>query len=379
MSYLDAHIARMKMSEDLGKPYYREYLRYFDLSQAQSVSHAANIAELMPAEVRVEQIQAMLKQGETFTMSLPMYHLVRGIAADMHDEPLLPEDLPSLQGFLYLPEPFEEIDLHGRKLRSHIITWGVVEHLRKNNQTGYGLIINWFTNRNDSMDEVNQELARSAGWKDIGKYVLMSTNILYFGETIPKSPDTSPVRDISPQMHTPEWRQQYLVHEEEFFDTGEDGSFSRAIRYVPVQNEESALTEEEWGIITAAYDEIPRRPLQEDYPLKQLICFWRLCQQTLTARDYVRPNKGMAKMMVRRRFKTTPVTVITLRRRKHPENGSHQIEWDHRWLRRGHWRKAWYGPMKGERYQRAIYINPTICGPEDKPLIIRPHVNVLSR
>jgi hypothetical protein len=380
VSYLDAHIARMKLHEDIGKPLYQQYLKYFDLSQSnQALGSASRIAEMMPTEVRAEHIRAALKQGETFTMSLPMYQLVRATSGDMPDEPLMPEDLPSLQGFLYLPEPFEEIDLHGRILRSHVITWGVMEHVRRRNgSSGYGLVLNWFTNRHDSMDEVNQELARSAGWQDIGKYVLMATNIVYFGETLPRSPDPSPVREIAPLMHTPEWRHQYLVHEEEFLDTTPEGEFTRAIRYVPVRNADSTLTEEEWGIIVAAYEQIHQRPLLDDYSIKRLVCFWRLCQQTLAARDYVRPNRGLAKMMVRRRFKTTPVTVITLRRRKHPENGSHQVEWDHRWLRRGHWRQQWYGSAD-TRHQRAIYINPTICGPEDKPLLIRPHVNVLSR
>lgn len=63
---------------------------------------------------------------------------------------------------------------------------------------------------------------------------------------------------------------------------------------------------------------------------------------------------------------------------KHPGRGNPgtEVEWSHRWLVRGHWRQQWYA---SEGVHRAIYINPHIKGPEDKPLIVRDKVNILGR
>lgn len=51
------------------------------------------------------------------------------------------------------------------------------------------------------------------------------------------------------------------------------------------------------------------------------------------------------------------------------------VEHDHRWTRRGHWRMQPYGAGNAQR--RRIWIEPQVCGPVDKPLLVRPKVSVL--
>lgn len=52
--------------------------------------------------------------------------------------------------------------------------------------------------------------------------------------------------------------------------------------------------------------------------------------------------------------------------------GSGSVEWQRRWMVRGHWRLQPYGPQKSLR--KPIWIDPYVKGPEDKPLDVRPTV-----
>jgi hypothetical protein len=50
------------------------------------------------------------------------------------------------------------------------------------------------------------------------------------------------------------------------------------------------------------------------------------------------------------------------------------VEWSKRWMVRGHWRLQPYGPRNGPQQRKAIWIDPYVKGPEDKPLDVRPTV-----
>lgn len=68
---------------------------------------------------------------------------------------------------------------------------------------------------------------------------------------------------------------------------------------------------------------------------------------------------------------TTPVQVIDVRRSRGGGAGTgsgerRNIEHDHRWVTRGHWRNQACG--KGWSQRRRVWIAEHICGPEDKPL-----------
>lgn len=49
--------------------------------------------------------------------------------------------------------------------------------------------------------------------------------------------------------------------------------------------------------------------------------------------------------------------------------GTGSVEWSRRWMVRGHWRLQPYGPQRTLR--KAIWIDPYVKGPEDKPLDVR--------
>jgi len=49
-----------------------------------------------------------------------------------------------------------------------------------------------------------------------------------------------------------------------------------------------------------------------------------------------------------------------------------KVEWQRRWMVRGHWRLQPYGPKHSLRRMR--WIDPYVKGPEDKPFDARPTV-----
>jgi hypothetical protein len=75
---------------------------------------------------------------------------------------------------------------------------------------------------------------------------------------------------------------------------------------------------------------------------------------------------------------TSEVRLLTWRRKAGDAGGQQSdVDWSHRWWVSGHWRRQPCGP--GRRERRLTYIAPHIKGPEDKPLDVRPTVNVWRR
>ncbi|MBS9532400.1 hypothetical protein KIH27_02215 [Mycobacterium sp. M1] len=73
----------------------------------------------------------------------------------------------------------------------------------------------------------------------------------------------------------------------------------------------------------------------------------------------------------RSRHRPVEVSVIDIRapRAAHASTvggGHHPITHDHRWTVRGHWRRQPFGPGRTQR--RRIWIDPFVCGPEDRPI-----------
>lgn len=135
-------------------------------------------------------------------------------------------------------------------------------------------------------------------------------------------------------------------------------------------------------------------------PLRYLHALWMLLGQTVVSveeRPLDRPYARRAKRMNLPRR----VTVIELRRREGARQpGETMVEWNHRWVVKGHWRWQQYGPRKHEhvygpvrvdgrvlirecdtcdaRIER-IWIEPFIKGPDGKPLIVTDKVYALMR
>lgn len=100
-------------------------------------------------------------------------------------------------------------------------------------------------------------------------------------------------------------------------------------------------------------------------------CLWRLMQQTIVTRTSERASAPFRKRWKRNDLEAKNVTVIRLRRPRKPTDDEHEtrtVEWTHRWLVSGHWRRQWY-PSIGAH--RQIFISPYVKGPDDMPLEVR--------
>lgn len=108
-----------------------------------------------------------------------------------------------------------------------------------------------------------------------------------------------------------------------------------------------------------------------------LVTVFTMMGQTLASVEDAQIERGTRKRMMRKKIPGR-VTVIALRRK----SGAHAdpesrglVQWQHRWVVRGHWRRQ---PYK-DGSTKLIWINAFIKGPEDKPFKQTEKVYVLKR
>jgi hypothetical protein len=127
-------------------------------------------------------------------------------------------------------------------------------------------------------------------------------------------------------------------------------------------------------------------PMPTTNGTRYLHALWLMLNQTITDVSEEYPDKPGRKRAERRRIPPR-VTVIQLRRTEggHRGDGESTIEWQHRWVCRGHWAWRRCGPtLDGAQeyeggYRRRIYIAPYVKGPEGAPLHVTDKVYDLSR
>lgn len=106
--------------------------------------------------------------------------------------------------------------------------------------------------------------------------------------------------------------------------------------------------------------------------------FFHMCSQTLTtvSREELpsRTVRALKKFSMPKH-----VTVVQLRRSAghSAQEGKSQVEWSHRWVVRGHWRRQRVGPGRQEIRPRWIF--PHVKGPDGKPLLMTEKVYSLVR
>ncbi|HEX4920829.1 MAG TPA: hypothetical protein VFV92_08825, partial [Candidatus Bathyarchaeia archaeon] len=95
-----------------------------------------------------------------------------------------------------------------------------------------------------------------------------------------------------------------------------------------------------------------------------------LAQESLgEVRRVVAPRASRKRAMRYEWENRTYISVITLRRKSMPSGKEpSQVEWSHRWMVTGHWRKQWYPSMGIHQWK---YIAEYVKGPEDKPIVRR--------
>jgi hypothetical protein len=111
--------------------------------------------------------------------------------------------------------------------------------------------------------------------------------------------------------------------------------------------------------------------------VRTIIAIFNLMGQTVTDTREVDVDRHTAKR-ARRMNLPGRVTIIHLRRMEGSRSDHESdVEWQHRWVVRGHWRNQRYGEHLAE--VKRIWIAPFVKGPEDKPLVVTDKVYSLDR
>lgn len=123
--------------------------------------------------------------------------------------------------------------------------------------------------------------------------------------------------------------------------------------------------------LDALLDDPPiKNPEESLFDLRLVIAFNLLLAQGITETEEWQPTRQLRRRAARRGHVLNPVTIVRLPRRQyeHAQNGESHVDWSHRWVVSGHWRKQWYAKQE---VHRPKWIAPYVKGPDDKPLLVK--------
>lgn len=334
---------------------YVKSVQGYDYEDAKTVPAPGTFMKDTNGTTLIEHFRNLLKMSETFYVSKEMMQVA--MAAATHEdfpaeEGIRKEDMPAPFGFMLFERPIREADIRGRMIAYNAVMWSTV---------GNVIEIYWLTDKYEDMDEVNQLLrsgARERGLENVlaqaPRLLLSHTNALESGGPLPQRLQTlviPPDEDVKVKQD-------------------ENGAWRIDLSQYSIGPNMTAWQEDDvWSL--------PDEAFSVSASVATLVTIWLLMGQTIVdVREETKFPKAVNRLTSKLGFVDQKVSVIELRKYKGSHQGSKEVEWSHRWLRRGHWRNQWYA---SEDRHRKIWIHPTICGPDDKPLLIRDHVNALIR
>lgn len=305
---------------------------------------APEATRLPEPAVLVDRWHHATEVAETFYADPLMRDVVTAAAASMPEEPLLPEDMPTSHGCVLIPGGVGQINIYGRRMVINAVVWmrlgGTVDLLM-------------LTDKYDLNDFYNAEALEETRETPVDLPRFMPSSLIGVGLNEPL-----PVMETFGSTLPPDITAEQREHP--------DGR----LRLHLVRKDGSPAHE----------DDVPDLDFGS-YPepvTRWVVAMWRLMQQSLATVDEQVPSRQVRRQLQRRNQADRKVSVIALRRKAHPGSGTREVEWSHRWIRRGHWRQQPY-KENGAWVKRAIWIHPTICGPDDKPLLVRDRVYSLKR
>jgi hypothetical protein len=272
-----------------------------------------------------------VEAAETFSVSPEMCDLVQAAADALDDsDPIGEFEPPTRCGLAYFSRPIVVYDIRGSRMLAHWVLWSPGSDLLGRPAWSMWL----FNDIAIEPDEVTVFSAKSlTRGQESGESRLLRIHGRFspFGHAPLPRPDS-----IGPRMFEPDAE-----------------TFSEYARK---------------GVLARPWTNTRR----------SILALWAMLGQTLVATD--RPAlDGGSLGLAKRAGLPGRVTVIELRRRAPgaAPSTSTPVEWDHRWLVRGHWRNQRFGP--GRTQTRKIWISGFVKGPEDKPLKVTDKVYTLSR
>lgn len=346
MPAMDAYHRKTVLAEDLTTDLYAQLMEARIQSIRGELGDAVPNIGVYTKNVTGRDVVLIMRNavevGYTFYVAPHMEALVTAAAESLpEDDVVIPEDLPTPQGFLWIPGGLTVLDIRGRVLRYNGALWS---------SHGGRVFVWWMTDKYDETDMTNVELKAldPEYWKKFPQVSPGGEANIPFGQPLPKMLAQSTVipPEYRSQMHwDPELGLVFAT------DKGYEHDEIRALMTPSVQI---------------------------DACMRWLVACWRLMGQSVTRLNDEPVPRGLQKLGRRAGLPDQAVTVVDLRSSPSKGSGESEIEWTHRWLRRGHWRKQPY-KIDGEWVRKTIWIHPTVCGPEGLPLVIKDHVYNLKR
>ena len=253
--------------------------------------------------------RARLLMAEPVYVNEEVNEVWRAATPGFAPEPLVPSDLFTANGFVWLPEPLSMMGAGGEETSWRAFLWSPIREPETRGREGILLSLYSWTKDDDPL-----LAAQDPNYKDRDELLLLHTTPWWFNQDYP-------------------W----------------DGTWKEGWSgtYDPDAASNSIIS-----------------------TIKPVQCFFRLAQQTLTERSNYEPGRPTRRRIqkVKEDFKPY-VTVIRLRRPRYvSKEAGGSIEYSHRWLVGAHWRNHWY-PSLGIHRQK--YILPYVKDPKDKPLKVR--------
>lgn len=297
-----------------------------------------------------DRFKKTLEMSETFYISPDMHILVSAAAASLPPETTIEaHDLPSPQGFMYIPNPgIVMIDARGKKCATNVILWDTY---------GGKVHLDYLIDKLNPIDIHNTQMRKTLGtqaFNDLWRLTPWSFGMLGIGHPLPAY--------IGMSEMPPELADRLIIEH--------DPATRRTTWTVPddVNLEDLGLTPK---------DLEPK--LAPEPTARWFVAALKLMQQTLVTLTDMPVDRATRKRL--QRINISPkATVIEFRKREGRRTGESTFEYSHRFLRRGHWRNQAYKEIRGGEWEhRWVYIHPQIVGDPDKPLVLREHVNALVR
>lgn len=293
----------------------------------------------------VPVLKASLQTAYAFHVSDEMLDLANWAGHLLPDDVSLSHEmLPAECGFLMFERGMKIPEVWGRDTYIHALAWHNALLESTNGHGSPGIEIYTFTDTNDTRDDITREMRETGGdkyeeWaRTLGHLHITSVTQVAYGQK------QNPIEAI------PE-------------DYADLVGFTE--RYANKDDQLVAMAEN-W--------------------IRTIIAVFMLMGQTVSTVEKVDAERSQAKRM-RRMNLPTQVTVITLRRSSGSKrDGESQVEWQHRWVVRGHWAWRHCGdghpfaePSPDGGYRCRVWIAPYVKGPDDKPMMITDKVMALRR
>jgi hypothetical protein len=284
------------------------------------------------ARIISDRLQREIHQAHCYYVSPEMSEIIAWAAAKFEEDDFFRiDEIPTAHGFTYFEKPLKMTDVRGRTMLINCVVW-FPSIAKKEGFPEYPTItLVYFNDQSLTPDDIALTVMKEYDISPMGRWGLIGMQGLrdHFGvgpETLPPHPEK--ILQLEAEGDTP--------HE-----------FTNILRLMHA--------------------------------------YWLMLNQTISDVSEAHIPRAFSKR-ARRMEIPDRVTVVALRRYEGMHHGDTSVEWQYRWLVRGHWRwqhvsehhpLAEPDPDGGHRAR--VWVRPHVKGPEDRPLHLTSKVYGLIR